>query len=176
MTKKSETDLTAYFIEDAGLGIESLRKVVRKNYEMLAHRDVKTFKDLEKFLQKTHITPKEAATTVARHVKQGSNWNKYQILRARSELKWIKFLVRMRKKLGTKRLLDSAHLEAFSDATGYEIPKDLKTFRNNVWEMRKAIGAERKKDGSFTAARMEKELLSKLKNKNRKKPGGKHGR
>ena len=67
-------------------------------------------------------------------------------------------------------------LEDFADATGYEIPKDLKTFRNNIWEMRKSIGAERTKDGSFTAARMEKELLSKLKNKNRKKPGGKHGR
>jgi len=47
-------------IRDAGAGFENLRIVLRQNYEFLANRDVKNFKDLKKFLSKSNITPKEA--------------------------------------------------------------------------------------------------------------------
>ena len=82
----------------------------------------------------------------------------YQILNNPKQLKWIKRFVAMQKKLGTKKLMISDWLEDFADATGYEIPKDLKTFRNNVWSFKAALGVQRKKDGSFTAARMQKDL------------------
>ena len=88
------------FIRDAGDGFGTLQKTVdRKNFEFLANRDVKTFEDLQKFIKKTNITPKEAAAAVARHAKHGSNWTKYQIIRSKSERSMIKALLGMEKKL-----------------------------------------------------------------------------
>ena len=175
MTKK-KTDLTDLFIRDAGLGFENFRRVHHRDFVFHVGRGVKTFKDLKKLIEDNNLPIKTAAYLIAKHIEPNSNWLYYQIINNPKQYKWLKAIVRQSKQLGTKRLFVSDWLEDFADATGYEIPKDLKTFRNNIWEMRKAIGAERTKDGSFTAARMEKELLSKLKNKNRKKPGGKHGR
>ena len=178
MTKKKKRELTLQemMIRDAGAGFENLRIVLRQNYEFLANRDVKNFKDLKKFLSKSNITPKEAAAAIARHVRHGSNWTEYQIRRAKSELKWIKTFVAKQKELGTKKLMGSDWLEEFADATGYKIPKIVKTFQNDVWQFKKFSGVERKKDGSFTTVRAEKEFLSRLKNKNRKRRGGRHGR
>ena len=149
------------FIRDAGDGFENLRHVFRQNYEFLANRDVINFKDLKKLLSKSNITPKEAAATIARHVKHGSNWTKYQIIRAKSELKWIKELLAMRKKLGTKQLLRSDWLEDFANATGYKIPKIVKTFQNDMWTFAKALGVTRDKSGKFTMERALREAKRK---------------
>ncbi len=167
MTKKKKQKLTLQemFIRDAGEGFENLKIALRKNYEFFANRDVKTFKDLEKFFKKTNITPKEAAAAVARHVKHGSNWTKYQILRAKSELKWIKALVAMQKKLGTKQLLGSEWLEDFADATGYKIPKVIKTFQNDISKFKRLCGVVRDKSGKFSMERAFKEAQRKLKKK-----------
>ena len=175
MTKKKQ-DLTDLFIRDAGLGFENLRRANHRDFIFHVRRGVKTFKDLKKFIEKNNVPPKTVAVLLAKHIKSNENWLIHQILKNPKQLKWIKAIVAMRKKLGTKRLWVSDWLEDFADATGYEIPKEQHTFENNMSKLAKVIGAERKKDGSFTAARMEKELLRKLKNKNRKKPGGKYGR
>ena len=89
MTKKKKRELTLQemMIRDAGAGFENLRIVLRQNYEFLANRDVKNFKDLKKFLSKSNITPKEAAAAIARHVRHGSNWTEYQIRRAKYRIK-----------------------------------------------------------------------------------------
>ena len=164
MTKK-KIDLSDLFIRDAGQGFENLRRAAHRDIIFYADRDVKTFKDLKKFIEENNVPPKTVAVLLAKHIKPDSNWMNYQILNNPKQLKWIKRFVAMQKKLGTKKLMISDWLEDFADATGYEIPKDLKTFRNNVWSFKAALGVQRKKDGSFTAARMEIELLRKLKNK-----------
>ena len=175
MTKKKQ-DLTDLFIRDAGLGFENLRRANHRDFIFHVRRGVKTFKDLKKLIEDNNLPIKTAAYLIAKHIEPNSNWLYYQIINNPKQYKWLKAIVRQSKQLGTKRLHVSDWLEDFADATGYEIPKKQHTFENNVWLLAKVIGAERKRDGSFTAARMEKELLSKLKNKNRKKPGGKHGR
>ena len=128
MTKKKKRELTLQemMIRDAGAGFENLRIVLRQNYEFLANRDVKNFKDLKKFLSKSNITPKEAAAAVARHAKHGSNWTKYQILRAKKELGWIKGLVNEYKQIGTQFLWakgkGNEFMQDFMEATGYKMP------------------------------------------------------
>ena len=151
------------FIRDAGDGFGTLQKTVdRKNFEFLANRDVKTFEDLQKFIKKTNITPKEAAAAIARHAVQGSNWTKYQIIRSKSERSMIKALHGMEKKLTTKGLYGDPWLEDFADITGYQIPKSMKTFYNEMTEFKKVFGANRKHDGTFTRERQLKEAARKL--------------
>ena len=175
MTKKN-TDLTDLFIRDAAQGFENFRRVHHRDYVFHVGRGVKTFKDLKKLIEDNNLPIKTAAVLIAKHIQPNSNWMYYQIINNPKQYKWLKALIAMDKKLGSKRLLASDWLLDFADATGYEIPDKLKTFQNNMSTFKAALGVQRKKDGSFTAARMEKELLRKLKNKNRKKPGGKHGR
>ncbi len=175
MTKK-KTDLTDLFLRDAGQGFENLRRANHRDFIFHVRRGVKTFKDLKKLIEDNNLPIKTAAVLIAKHIQPNSNWMYYQIINNPKQYKWLKAIVRQSKQLGTKRLHVSDWLEDFADATGYEIPDKLKTFQNNMSTFKAALGVQRKKDGSFTAARMEKELLRKLKNKNRKKPGGKHGR
>ena len=90
MTKKSTIDFEA----DAGDGFgSSQKKVDRDNLEFYANRDVKNWKQFETFCKKCNITPTEAAAAIARHVRTGSNWNKFKIIRDKSELGMIKFLI-----------------------------------------------------------------------------------
>ena len=173
MTKKNTIDFEA----DAGEGFgSSQKKVDRNNLEFYANRDVKNWKQFETFCKKCNITPTEAAAAIARHVRTGSNWNKFKIIRDKSELGMIKFLLGMQKKLTTKRLHVSEWLLDFSDFTGYKIPKNYKTFLNDMTAFKKRLGQVRDKSGKFCMERANKEFASKEKNKRRKPIGGKYGR
>ena len=165
------------FIRDAGDGFGDLQKTVdRKNFEFLANRDVKNWKQFETFCKKCNMTPTEAAAAIARHVRTGSNWNKFKIIREKSELGMIKALINMEKQLTRKRLHVSEWLLDFSDFTGYKIPKNYGTFDNQMTAFRKRLGQVRDKSGKFCMERAEKEFASKEKNKGRKRIGGKYGR
>ena len=173
MTKKKLT-LQEMFIRDAGEGFGDLQKTVdRKNFEFLANRDVKNWKQFETFCKKCNITPTEAAAAIARHVRTGSNWNKFKIIREKSELGMIKALINMEKQLTRKRLHVSEWLLDFSDFTGYKIPKNYGTFDNQMTAFRKRLGLT-PKPGKFSEERMLKEAARKL--AGRKRIGGKYGR
>ena len=96
MTKK-KIDLSDLFIRDAGQGFENLRRAAHRDIIFYADRDVKTFKDLKKFIEENNVPPKTVAVLLAKHIKPDSNWMNYQILNNPKQLKWIKRFVAMQK-------------------------------------------------------------------------------
>jgi hypothetical protein len=173
MTKKKQ-DLTDLFIRDAGLGFENLRRAAHRDIIFYAERNIKTFKDLKKFIEDNNIPPKTVAVLIAKHVEPHGNWMHYQILNNPKQLKWIKAIVRRGKQIGSKRLLASDWLEDFADATGYEIPDNLKTFQNNMSTFARAIGEQRKHSKKAQAIYNANAARKKL--RKHKIGGGKHGR
>ena len=141
-------------VEDAGKGLENFDKVFLTNVFYEA-RQVKDFKQLERFIEKhaAGMDAADVAVAAAKYAKE--NWNIYKIAKDPDcHGSVFELLDEIDKKKGGavevwKRWKNNPYfhrgLSKFAFDTGYKVPKTSKTFQEQVTMFKKYFKLNRKK-------------------------------
>ena len=131
-------------VEDAGKGLENFDKVFLTNVFYEA-RQVKDFKQLERFIEK-HAAGMDAADVAVAAAKYAKdNWNIYKIIKDPDCHGAIFELLDAIDKKNAKRIYNSQTLKRFCMLTGYKKPRTEKTFQEQITMFKNSFGLKRSK-------------------------------
>ena len=131
-------------IEDAGKGLENLDgRAVLKNVFWEA-RQVKDYKQLERFIEMYAAGMKPADVAVAVANAQ-DNWKVIKILKDPDNHGAILELLQSIENKNAKRIFNSQTLRRFCKLTGYKKPPKVKTFQHDITMFKNFFGVKRNK-------------------------------